>query len=51
MAQLDDILRHPDVVKPPVRTGEAHPWCPWHDDKTGGKPSLGINARKKGVKA
>ena len=46
MALLDNILKHPDVVKPPNRTGEAKAWCPWHDDKAGGKPSLGINVIK-----
>ena len=47
---LDRILAHPDVVKPPDRNGEAQAWCPWHADKAGGKPSLGINQKKEAVK-
>ena len=46
-------LKHPDVVKPPDRTGEARGWCPWHDDKSGSRkptPNLGINVKKRRVK-
>ena len=50
MPLIDDILRHPDVVEQPGRSGEAKAWCPWHPDKAGGKPSLGINKNKRTVK-
>ena len=51
MTLLDQILQHPDVVKPPnSRTGEALAWCPWHNDKDGKKPNLGINVQKRTVK-
>ncbi|MCH8980208.1 MAG: hypothetical protein IH945_13355, partial [Armatimonadetes bacterium] len=51
MRLIDRILAHPDVVQPPnPRTGEAKAWCPWHDDRPGGKPNLGINAIKGVVK-
>ena len=48
---LDRILAHPDVVTPPNdRTGEVQAWCPWHPDRQGGNPSLGINEKKGAVK-
>ena len=50
MTLLDRILQHPDVVKPPNSKGEATAWCPWHLDKSGSKPNLGINVNKKTVK-
>ncbi len=46
MRLIEKILAHPDVVTPPNSSGEATAWCPWHPDKTGGNPSLGINAKK-----
>ena len=49
--QLFDAFRsHPDIVKQPGHSGEAGAWCPWHNDRAGGKPSLGINFEKKHVK-
>jgi len=47
---LDQILKHPDIVKQPNSAGEATAWCPWHSDRQGGNPSLGINVRKQVVK-
>ena len=47
MTLLDQILSHPDVVKPPDRSGEAKAWCPWHADRAGNNPNLGINVKKK----
>ena len=44
------IIQHPDIVTPPNHAGEAKAWCPWHPDRAGGKPSLGINVQKKVVK-
>ena len=44
------ILQHPDVVKPPTGSGEAVAWCPWHPDRDGRTPNLGINERKGVVK-
>ena len=46
MRLIDQLVAHPDVVKPPNSRGEATAWCPWHPDKEGGKPSLGINNKK-----
>lgn len=43
---IQRILEHPDVVKQPDGRGEATAWCPWHNDKAGNKPNLGINVRK-----
>ena len=50
MTLIDRILAHPDVVKQPNSRGEAVAWCPWHADKSGKKPNLGINVQKKAVK-
>ena len=51
MDLFDEFLKHPDVVKQPRGgDGEAQAWCPWHPDKAGGNPSLGINTKKKIVK-
>ena len=50
MTLLERILQHPDVVKQPRSSGEAKAWCPWHPDRAGGKPSLGINEKKGVVK-
>ena len=47
MTLLDQILSHPDVVKPPDRSGEAKAWCPWHADRAGNNPNLGINVKKR----
>jgi len=44
------ILQHPDVTKQPNSQGEASAWCPWHEDKSGGKASLTINEAKGIVK-
>ena len=44
------VLQHPDVVRQPDGNGEATAWCPWHADKGGAHPNLGINAKKKIVK-
>lgn len=44
------ILQHSDVTKQPNSKGEATAWCPWHDDKSGGKASLTINEPKGIVK-
>ena len=50
MADLNEIFRlfeqHPDVVEKPNSRGEAKAWCPWHNDREGGKPSLHINFTK-----
>ena len=46
MPLIDLILQHPDVVKPPNGKGEAAAWCPWHPDKGGRTPNLGINTKK-----
>jgi hypothetical protein len=43
-------MNHPDVVEQPGNNGEAKAWCPWHNDRSGGKPSLGINVKKQIVK-
>ena len=51
MNLFDKILAHPDiVVRPSHAGGEYEAWCPWHPDREGGKPSLGINAKKRIVK-
>ena len=50
MSIFDQFLRHADVVTQPNSKGEAKAWCPWHPDKEGGKPSLGINVQKEIVK-
>ena len=51
MDLFDEFLKHPDVVRQPRGgDGEAQAWCPWHPDKAGGNPSLGINTKKKIVK-
>ncbi len=50
MALIDLILQHPDIAKLPGHSGEATAWCPWHDDRAGRNPSLGINTNKKKVK-
>ena len=48
---FEAFLRHPDIVKqPPDGSGEAVAWCPWHPDRAGGHPSLGINTKKKTVR-
>ena len=47
---LSRIIAHPDVTKQPNSRGEAQAWCPWHPDREGGKPSLGINVSKEIVK-
>ena len=47
---FDDFMAHADVVSQPDKRGEAKAWCPWHADREGGNPSLGINVRKKAVK-
>ncbi len=47
---LDLLVRHPDVVDSPKQSGEARAWCPWHPDREGGNPSLGINVNKGHVK-
>ena len=47
---FDLVLQHPDVAVPPRATGEATAWCPWHPDKDGDTPNLGINVKKKVVK-
>ena len=47
---FDRLLAHPDVVTQPNRRGEAKAWCPWHPDRAGGKPSLGINTTKEVVR-
>ena len=44
------VLQHPDIVVQPRGTGEATAWCPWHPDKEGATPNLGINVKKKIVK-
>ena len=44
---LEKVLAHADVVRAPDGKGEAKAWCPWHPDREGGKPSLGINATKR----
>ena len=46
MTLIDLILQHPDVVKQPGGNGEALAWCPWHADKGGSHPNLGINSKK-----
>ena len=50
MSIFDQFLRHTDIVIQPNSKGEAKAWCPWHPDKEGGKPSLGINVHKEIVK-
>lgn len=52
MADLfDEFQRHPDIVsRPRGENGVAKAWCPWHDDRAGGKPSLTINPKKRIVK-
>ena len=47
---FNQFLAHPDVVEQPGHSGEAKAWCPWHEDRAGGKPSLGINVNKRIVK-
>jgi len=47
---IDRLLDHPDVVRSPNHSGEAKAWCPWHNDRAGGNPSLGINVQKEIVK-
>lgn len=47
---FDDFIAHADVVSQPDKRGEAKAWCPWHADREGGNPRLGINIRKKIVK-
>ena len=47
---FDAFIQHPDITKQPGHSGEAEAWCPWHNDRTGGKPSLGINFKKRIVK-
>ena len=34
------------MVKQPDHSGEAKAWCPGHQEKAGGKPSLEINVKK-----
>ena len=46
MPLIDLIIDHPDVVKKPKGNGEALAWCPWHPDKGGSTPNLGINTKK-----
>ena len=50
MSLYDDFMTHPDIAVRPGKDGEAKAWCPWHEDREGGNPSLGINVRKKIVK-
>ena len=45
-----EFRRHPDIVQQPNSKGEATAWCPWHSDREGGTPSLGINVSKRKVK-
>lgn len=47
---FNQFLAHPDVVEHPGHSGEAKAWCPWHEDRAGGNPSLGINVNKRIVK-
>ena len=48
--RVEQLLAHPDIVVQPKGGGEAKGWCPWHPDREGGNPSLGINVRKGIVK-
>ena len=48
--RVEQLLAHPDIVIQPKGGGEAKGWCPWHPDREGGNPSLGINVRKGIVK-
>ena len=51
MNLFEEFLRHPDIVQQPKGgDGEAKAWCPWHADREGGTPSLGINTKKRIVK-
>ena len=51
MDLFEELLKHPDVVqRPRGGDGEAKGWCPWHPDREGGNPSLGINSKKRIVK-
>jgi hypothetical protein len=47
---FDQFTAHPDMVELPGHSGEGTAWCPWHEDRTGGNPSLGINVNKLIVK-
>ena len=49
-ALFDKFMVHPDVVRQPNAAGEAGAWCPWHSDREGGNPSLGVNTAKQIVK-
>ena len=50
MDQFDEFRRHADLVQQPNGKGETTAWCPWHPDREGGNPSLGINFTKRLVK-
>ena len=50
MDYFEAFLAHPDLVTQPGANGEAKAWCPWHPDREGGNPSLGINVSKSIVK-
>ena len=51
MDLFEEFLKHPDIVQQPRGgNGEAKAWCPWHADREGGNPSLGINTQKRIVK-
>ena len=50
MSIFDDFLAHPNIAVHPKGAGEAKAWCPWHPDREGGRPSLGINVKKQVVK-
>ena len=50
MDSFDEFRRHRDLVQQPNGKGEGKAWCPWHPDREGGTPSLGINSIKRKVK-
>ena len=50
MDMFEEFRRHPDLVQQPNGKGEGKAWCPWHPDREGGNPSLGINFTKRLVK-
>ena len=50
MDSFDEFRRHRDLVQQPNGKGEGKAWCPWHPDREGGNPSLGINFTKRLVK-
>ena len=50
MADRNEVFRaferHPDIAHRPNQQGQAKAWCPWHEDRAGGNPSLGINFKR-----